>query len=66
MDASIQLPTASTDRAGLLNRLFSMFVTARPAELHVDAACVSSWLAESRAMRSRESVWTEKPPLTSY
>jgi len=66
MGVSLPQATASARRTGRLNRWFSAFAFATPAETPADPAILSNWLAERQEMRSQASTMAERPPLPSY
>jgi hypothetical protein len=53
---------ASAKQLGTVGRWLSTVTIETP----VDPGALSSWRAESRAMRAQASILSEKPPLLSY
>jgi hypothetical protein len=66
MGTSLPRATISAKRTGWLSHCLSAFATAPLVEAPIDMATLSSWRAESRAMRAQASALAEWPPLPSY
>jgi hypothetical protein len=66
MDASLLQAAISAKLKNLMNRLYSAR-SVRPApDARLDSAALSSWLADQRERRARESAIAEEPPLPIF
>jgi hypothetical protein len=66
MGESLPQAAASATWTSWLRHCLSAFAVAPVVEIPTDLATLSSWRAESRAMRAQASALAEWPPLPSY
>ena len=66
MGASLLKAKICAELASLMIRLRSASSAAAAPDARLDPAALSSWLADQRERRARESAIAEAPPLPSY